>query len=191
MKNSTKLIGVGVVATIIALLYFKSKKTNSTLTSKSTTTSNNGSSTTNGVVPPKGSNITPKPIDVVPTNNNSQLAEQARLARLAEIARLAKLDEIALQARLAELDRLQKLAQSALAEKDRLEKARLLMLEQENLSLEQARLLVIKQAIEDAKIIAIQNSIISNPISSGGSGAGSIRGIDNVLGAIPRQKYII
>ena len=180
MKNSTKLIGAGLVATIIAVLYFKSKNT---------TPSNNGSTTTDevtdskgsnvapkpidAVTPPKGSIIAPKPIDVVPTNNNLQLAEQDRLARLAEIARL------------------EKLAQSALAEKDRLEKARLLMLEQENLSLEQARLLVIKQAIEDAKIIAIQNSITSNPISGGGGGrgTGAVRGVNTVVGAITRPQY--
>ena len=66
MKNSTKLIGVGVVATIIALLYFKSKKTNSTLTSKSTTTSNNEITTTDEVTAPKSSSVLPYPIDVVP-----------------------------------------------------------------------------------------------------------------------------
>ena len=48
------------MATIIALLYFKSKKTN--LTSKSTTASDNGSTTTNEVTAPKSSSVLPYPI---------------------------------------------------------------------------------------------------------------------------------
>lgn len=212
MKTNNKIvIGGTLVAVIIALMYFKNKKTSV--------------SVAESAIMPTAEN--PKPsIEtalnnslIAPIDKSAQLAEQARLAeeaklaeqrrlnaiameklaesnriareaRIAEQARLAKLDELALQARLAELDRLEKMAQSALAEKARLEKARLLMIEQENLSLEQARLLVIKQAIEDAKILAIQNSISSNPISGsavgGGGGGGTTSGV--VKGIVkPRQ----
>ena len=53
----------------------------------------------------KGSIITPSPVDVVPTNNNLQLAEQARLA---EVARLKSIEtaRLAEQARMAEIARL-------------------------------------------------------------------------------------
>jgi hypothetical protein len=135
MKNNTNkylLIGAGLVVTITALLYFKSKKT---------TPINNEGINTDVVTPPKGSNVTPKPIDVVtppkgsnvapklidvvPTNNLLQLAEQARLAELArlkamETALIAERARMAEQERLVELARLKAMETALIAERVRL-----------------------------------------------------------------------